>query len=324
MSPWFPPGVESESVPCDHCGGIEEQMLFEGPDRLHHLPGTFRVVECLRCGTIRQNPRPTAETIGYYYPPDYISFVRAVEDEPRPWNRWDRRYELLKRRRAVERLQPKGRLLDVGCSTGVFLHEMQRAGWDVVGIEPSAYASEYAQRRFDLQVHVGTLQEAGLPSAAFDVITLWDVLEHLHSPWRDLQLLHCALKAGGLLVVQFPNLESLDARWFGPRWIGWDLPRHLYFFPYRLLASALCELGLVVEGSRCIAGSQSAFLLSLRIHFTDRHHQAMHWPDLVLRVGHTMASRLLLAPFFWIVSKVHLSSVVTLFARKRSGSETQV
>ncbi len=321
MTPWFPPGVESEYVPCDHCGATEERVLFEGPDRLLHLPGTFRVVECLRCGWIRQNPRPTAETISYYYPPDYVSFIRAIEDEPRLWRRWDRRYGILKRRWAVERLHPKGRLLDVGCATGIFLHEMQQAGWDVVGIEPNLNAADYARRRFGLQIYIGTLRQVGLPSAAFDVITLWDVLEHLPTPWADLVEVHRLLKDNGLLVIRIPNLESLEARLFGPFWLGWDLPRHLYLFPRRALVAGLSELGFTVEEFRCIAGSYSAFLLSLQFFLEDRYPPPTRWPQWILRWGRTMPTRLAFAPLFWAISQARLSSVITLFARKRASDE---
>ncbi|HEY76441.1 MAG TPA: class I SAM-dependent methyltransferase [Thermoflexia bacterium] len=322
MSPWFPPGVESELVPCDHCGSTEERELFEGPDRLHRLPGIFRVVECLQCGWIRQNPRPTVETIGFYYPPDYINFIQAIEDEPVWWRRWDRRYGILKRRRSIERLQPKGRLLDVGCATGIFLHEMQLAGWEVVGIEPDPAAAGYAQQRFGLDVRVGRLGQVGLPSASFDVITLWDVLEHLHTPWADLREIHRLLVDGGLLVIRIPNLESPEARWFGPLWLGWDLPRHLYLFPRRALAAALSELGFTVEGLQCIATSYSAFLMSLRFYLEDRYPPPARWPRHILRLGHTMPLRLAFAPLFWMISRARLSSLITLFARKRHSDRT--
>lgn len=324
MTYWFPPGVEPEFLPCDRCGATEERVLFEGPDRLHHMPGAFRVVECMRCGWIRQNPRPTVETISYYYPSDYPNFIPAIEDEPRPWRRWDHQYGIVKRRWAVERLQPKGRLLDVGCATGIFLHEMEQASWDVVGVEPNLNAADYARRRFVLQVYVGTLRQARLPSASFDVITLWDVLEHLHTPWADLVEVHRLLRDSGLLVVRIPNLESPEARWFGPLWLGWDLPRHLYLFPRRALVAALSELGFSVEGFRCMAGSYSAFLLSLRFFLEDRYPPPARWPQWMLRGARTVPARLVFAPLFWAISQAHLSSIITLFARKRAVGEIQV
>lgn len=321
---WFPPQVQPEFVPCDHCGSTEERVLFEGPDRLHRLPGIFRLVQCLQCGWIRQNPRPTIETIGYYYPSCYVNFVPAIEDEPKPWRRWDRRYGILKRRWAVERLQPRGRLLDVGCATGIFLHEMQQAGWDVVGVEPNPEAADYAQKRFGLSVHVGLLRQVGLPGSSFDVITLWDVLEHLHTPWADLIEMHRLLRNKGLLVVRIPNLESPAARWFGPLWVGWDLPRHLYLFPRRALVAALSEIGFAVEGIRCISTSYSAFTLSLRFYLEDRYPPPKQWPQWILQCLGTMPIRLAVGPLFWIINQARLSSLITIFARKRAVGETWV
>lgn len=323
MTVWFPPEVASESVPCDRCGSVEERTLFEGPDRLHHLPGTFRVVECQQCGWLRQNPRPTEATIGYYYPSDYINFIQAVEDEPNLWRQWDRRYGILKRRWAVERFQPGGRLLDVGCATGVFLHEMQRAGWDVVGVEPNRGAAEYAQQRFGLTVHTGTLRGAALPDDSFDAITLWDVLEHLHTPWADLMEAHRLLREGGLLVLRLPNLESLGRRWFGPTWLGWDLPRHLYFLPRHSMAAALSELGFRYEGSRSIAASYYAWVLSLQFYLEDRVPPPARWPQWVLRGMRSLPVRLALALPFWALSQARLASMITTFARKQVTAELQ-
>ena len=319
MSPWFPPQVGAESAPCDHCGSLEERTLFEGPDRLHNLPGCFRVVECLGCGWIRQNPRPTIESIDYYYPQNYENFIKAVEDEPTLLRRWDRRYGILKRRWAIERLQPKGRILDVGCATGIFLHEMQLSGWEVVGVEPSDFAAEYAQKRFGVPVHVGRLQDAQFPDGRFDVITLWDVLEHLHTPWADLRETHRLLKNGGVLVIRIPNMASPERRWFGPYWIGWDLPRHLYFFPRSPLVNALTEIGFVVERLRCIATSYASFLFSLQFLLEDRYPPPAGWPKRALQWGRSMPARLAVAPLFWALSQARLSSVITILARKQPG-----
>jgi SAM-dependent methyltransferase len=275
-------------------------------------------VECQGCGWLRQNPRPTVETIGYFYPADYINYIGAVEDEPSRWRQWDRRYGLIKRRRAIERLQPSGRILDVGCATGIFLHEMQQAGWDVAGVEPNQGAAAYAQERFGLPVHLGMLREAALPGESYDVVTLWDVLEHLHTPWADLVEAHRLLKPGGLIALRIPNLESGGRRWFGPAWLGWDLPRHLYFYPRQALAGALSDLGFEVEGFRCIAASYYAWVMSLQFYLADRYSPNARGPQRILRILRSYPARLGLAPVFWAVSQARLSAIITVFARKRS------
>jgi SAM-dependent methyltransferase len=260
--------------------------------------------------------------MGFYYPADYINYIGAVEDEPTRWRQWDRRYEFVKRRRAIEHLQPRGRLLDVGCATGLFLHEMQQAGWEVVGVEPNLGAARYAQERFALPVEIGTLRNVRLTDESFDVVTLWDVLEHLHTPWQDLVQVRRLLKNNGLLVLSLPNLESLERRWFGPTWLGWDLPRHLYSFPRPALVSALAELGFHVEQIRCIAGSYHAWLLSLRFHWQERYPQA-RWPKPALSALRCLPARFAAAPLFWAIGQARLASVITYFARRGGESSAR-
>lgn len=316
MTPPFPPEVVMESAPCNHCGTAEERVLFEGPDLLHALPGLFRVVECPNCGWIRQNPRPTHDTIGYYYPEDYVNFVAAIEDEPTQLKHWDRRYGMIKRRRVIERLHPaKGRLLDVGCGTGSFLREMQCAGWDTVGVEPAPKAAAYTQQRFAIPVHTGTLREAHLPEASFDVITLWDVLEHLHTPWDDLQEIARLLAPGGLLVLRHPNLNSLGKRIFGTLWLGWDQPRHLYLYPHSVLAKSLAQLNFEIADVRCIAGAYPNFMMSVRISLNSKFPRA-RWTSWLTKLSNSLPVRLVTWPLFWLIGKLRLADNYTLFARK--------
>lgn len=308
--------VEFETAACDHCGSSNEQLLFEGPDWLHGLPGRFRLVRCTQCGWIRQNPRPTRETIGAYYPADYEPFIKAIDDEPF-LRRWDRRYGMIKRCRAIEKHQRSGRLLDVGCATGNFLNEMRRRGrWEVFGIEPEGAAASYAIQRFGHQVHIGTLADADLPSGSFDVITMWNVLEHLHTPWADLLRVRDLLRTGGLFVFSIPNLESIEARVFGPLWLGWDLPRHLYLFPRKSLIKSLAEIGLMVQDVKCLSGSQDAAVVSLQMYLEAKLGRASLWPRRVVPLCRTLPARLLTAPLFWAMNRANQASIITLFARK--------
>ena len=308
--------VKFETAPCDFCGTEEAQVLFEGPDRLHKLPGVFRWVQCDYCGWMRQNPRPTRDTIGAYYPDEYEPYIKAIDDEPSLRGRWDRRYGMVKRCRAITRYRPGGRLLDVGCATGTFMYEMKRlGGWEAYGIEPNERAATYARQRFGFDVHVGTLEDADLPSGSFDVVTLWNVLEHLHTPRADLVRVHRLLKEGGLLVFSIPNLEGLDARLFGRLWLGWDLPRHLYLPPRRVLIKSLHELGLAVEAMKCLSGSHSSFGISLQFYLEDRF-PTRPWPRRLLQAYRSLPVRVLAGPLFWLLNQANLAPIITVFARK--------
>jgi 2-polyprenyl-3-methyl-5-hydroxy-6-metoxy-1,4-benzoquinol methylase len=308
--------VKFERVACNHCGSNKERLLFEGPDRLHGLPGSFRLVECMECGWIRQNPRPTRQTIDVYYPVNYEPFKKAIDDEPF-LHRWDRRYGMIKRCRAIEKHQDGGGLLDVGCATGNFLNEMWRRGiWKVYGIEPDAAAANYAVQRFGFEIHRGTLATSPFSPNRFDVITMWNVLEHLHTPWDDLLRVRDLLRPGGLFVFSIPNLEGVGARLFGPLWLGWDLPRHLYLFPRESLIQNLSEIGLDVFSVKCLSGSQDASVVSLQMYLESKFGRESPWPQRAARFCRTLPVRLLVAPFFRLMNILNQSAIVTLFARK--------
>src|SRR5512145_1690770 len=132
---------------CDWCGSPGGEVLFIGPDLLMELPGEFHLVRCTACGLIRQNPWLAWESLKSYYPEDYSAYEPIIGRERSRLRRADRRYGMWKRLRSIERFQPDGRLLDVGCGTGIFLAEAQRTRrWDLMAVEPSPAAAEYVQR----------------------------------------------------------------------------------------------------------------------------------------------------------------------------------
>jgi 2-polyprenyl-3-methyl-5-hydroxy-6-metoxy-1,4-benzoquinol methylase len=139
--------------------------------------------------------------------------------------------------RIVHRYLSPGRLLDVGCASGMFLRSAADAGWTVVGVEPSkalcAKARETLAGRGE--VLCATLQEACLASSSFEAVTLWDVLEHVPDPIKFMSTCAALLRHGGHLFVNVPNLDSLQARVFGPRWPLY-LPEHLNYFNRTSLA----------------------------------------------------------------------------------------
>jgi len=307
--------VEMESVPCDVCGSYDAKVLFKGRDRLLGLPGRFYMVQCTKCGLIWQSPRPTQDTISAYYPSNYEPFSRAIDDEPL-LRRLDRRYGMHKRCRAIIKRQSGGKLLDVGCATGNFLYEMSKhKGWEVMGVEPDHYASSYARQRLGLDVRTCTLREANLPADAFDVITMWNVLEHLHHPMAALIEVHRILKKGGWFVFSIPNVEGLEARLFGPLWMGWEMPRHLYLFPRSTLTRMLSDVGLKIEDTMCLCGSYLSFLLSLQFYLENRFSEKP-WPRWIMRLAHSASVRIMSAPLFWMLDQMKQCSLITVFSRK--------
>jgi SAM-dependent methyltransferase len=247
-----------ETVPCALCGSTTAETVLERADRFSGE--RFRLQRCDQCGLLYVNPRPRVDEIAAYYPEEYEPYQEGGSASP--LTTWRARQGQKIKRRFVEAHARAGRLLDVGCATGDFVGHMASHGWEVQGIEISPQAAQIARERYGVPVHTGRVAEAGVPEGSLDVVTLWDVIEHLHDPPAELRNLHALLAPGGLLVVTVPNLQSWDRRIFGMHWIGWDLPRHLYAFPAGPLARMLAEAGFQVIDRRCILGGVGAFLLS--------------------------------------------------------------
>jgi SAM-dependent methyltransferase len=309
-----------ETTACPMCGQRQEQQLFVGGDLLHPTAERFRLVNCLNCGHLFQNPRPTATAIDRYYPPEYMPFLRAIEDEPSLFKRLERSYGRAMRCQRVHRMAGKvGRLLDVGCATGIFLDGMRRLGWQVQGVEPSASAVAYARSRFGLDVFEGRLEDAHYPANHFDVITLWDVLEHVHEPRQVLGELARIMRPGGLLVMSLPNPDSLEARLIGEHWLGWDLPRHLNLFRPMFLRTHLAEAGFATEAIQSFTAGYSVLLMSLEQQLASAGRN----PQTLLRLLRSMPMRLLARLYYsgpanWF----NLSSIMVVFARKHDVSHS--
>lgn len=222
---------------------------------------------------------------------------------------------MVQRRKKIEKYSgcSSGRILDVGCSTGLFLNEMQKAGWSAQGIEPTPSAAEYAQKRFKLDVFQGFLAEANLKPESFDVVTFWDVLEHSFSPSRDLQITAQLLRPGGLVAINIPNWHSPDRKVFGPHWIGLDPPRHLYIFTRKTLNMYLKKAGFKPLAWVCFMPAYFAFIISV-----ERWLQARA-PNLekpVSRILNFPGMRLVFQPYFSLANWTGHGGVIAVFARK--------
>ncbi len=131
---------------------------------------------------------------------------------------------------ALERAHPEGgRLLDLGCWVGFLLAEARERGWETVGIEPSAWAAEYAREQLGLDVRQDDLLGAPLDAGTWDAVVMGDVIEHLPQPGAALDRIHRLLTSEGCLALMLPDAGSALARRMGPRW--WSvIPTHVQYF----------------------------------------------------------------------------------------------
>lgn len=274
--------MRMETVPCNLCGSTQSRVEFRAIDYAYHVPGLFSVVRCSGCGLVYQNPRPCVDELSELYPAHYGPHqdLRSPHELP-PLARWSRtveraaassyyqqlshssRSEHRARRpllwltlaRALQlpvlpppeaAVQQSPRVLDIGCSTGRFLWRMKSEGWQVAGVEIDREAAGKAIELLGETV-VNKAFEPGLfPAESFDLVTMWNVLEHLPAPLESLREIARLLKRGGWLVVQVPNLDSTEVRFTREMASLLDLPRHFYHYEPRTLSAMLSRAGFRV------------------------------------------------------------------------------
>ena len=180
-------------------------------------------MRCAECGfTFSFERPPEDELAGLYRDMDVAVYEAEKEGRRRTAQR---HFDI------VSTYVEQGSLLDVGCGSGVFLHLAAQHHWKVCGVEPCLplYRKAETLLRGRGTLSCSTLQEASLRAASFDVITLWDVLEHVPDPAGFLEHCRGLLKPGGYVFVNVPDADSLPARLLGEHWPLW-LPEHLNYF----------------------------------------------------------------------------------------------
>ncbi|MCI0641266.1 MAG: class I SAM-dependent methyltransferase [Gemmataceae bacterium] len=228
-----PAEVAWEECVCPLCGSPKYAPLVEAPDRTPGSSGLwFMVVQCQSCSLCYTNPRPSKDGMAQFYRNEYPPHQPCAK-KPKAIRWWRRLpFWLHGAEHYRKALPPLGqlRLLDFGCGAGAFLARMLSQGWRVTGIDANETAVDNVRERLGVNAFVGSLPHPLLDDGSFDVVTMWQALEHTHEPLRVLRGAWKLLAPGGLLIVTVPNIDSLAFRLFGSVWNGLDLPRHLVHF----------------------------------------------------------------------------------------------
>jgi 2-polyprenyl-3-methyl-5-hydroxy-6-metoxy-1,4-benzoquinol methylase len=239
--------VAGASPKCHLCGGASHDVVREA--------GPFSILRCRACGLCFLSPQPQPEETLELYSEHYF---QSADGLARGYSAYveqagDLRATFRQRLRYLPKPGPANRLLDVGAAAGYFVEQARLAGWDAEGLEPSRWASAYAREQLRVPVGEGTLESAELAPASYDVVTFWEVIEHVPSPRDFLADVARVLKPGGTLFLSTPDSGSVVARLLGRRWLGWNkIPEHLFFFDRRSLIRLLDQAGFDVFLSRYV------------------------------------------------------------------------
>ena len=188
----------------------------------------FSLLYDARLDMLITSPRPNFSELPEFYKSEkYISHTDASTSLFDRIYQWVKTYMIDQKLKWIENdKKDRGRLLDIGAGTGDFLLRAESKGWETEGVEPNEGARQLALKKgVELQENSSSLTDF-----AFDVITMWHVLEHVPDLEKQLKQLRRLLKEDGLLIIAVPNFKSEDAKHYKEFWAAYDVPRHFWHF----------------------------------------------------------------------------------------------
>jgi SAM-dependent methyltransferase len=200
--------MEGSGARCPVCEHRDARVRYR-------IPG-HRVLQCAGCAVVYLWPQlsdPEVQrmftrlyTEGEGSVPELKSYYGFTYDES-PANPLVQLYQ--KWLDAIERERPPGRILDIGCGTGLFLSVARARGWEPHGVDDCREATAYARGHFGLDVRDGRFTDFAGDGARFDAITMWDIIEHARAPVALLRSARAALAPGGVIAISTPNQRSI-------------------------------------------------------------------------------------------------------------------
>ena len=242
---------------CDLCGAAGPRFVLESQG----LDGPL--VECVKCGLRYVGTRRTGLTFGSGSAEQTTEKLHAANSQFRRLaSEEEHRLALLNakwRLDLIRRERPSGRLLEIGCARGDFLH-VARESFDACGVEPNPELAESAIKV--APVHQDIIERT--PWSGFDVVASFHVIEHVDSPRSFVRAAAERLKQGGLLAIETPDIDSLPYKLLKARWRQF-IPEHYFFFSPKTMERLLSDHGLKVQQTVRIGKYASANLLLNRL-----------------------------------------------------------
>lgn len=265
--------------PCPLCGNVKAHIVYPS---LHPIdsrespkgPGGYApsaswreegtIVRCLACNVVYKDPFPKPEILkkGYEESIDeqYLAllperratfahelhfierYIKPRRDAPQKPRMLDTSRILQNSRSSNVIKNRNPRILDIGCAEGTLLALAREHGWDVTGVEPNKHFIRWAHKHYKLPLLQGSVFHPALKRGSYDVITLLDVIEHVHNPRAFLQRCYELLAPEGILFISTPDIGSLPARMMRRRWF-YILTIHVFYFTRRTMSGLLRSAG---------------------------------------------------------------------------------
>jgi len=202
----------NEKQICELCNSQAIRLLYQFDSKRIIDSKDNRIMRCQNCGLVFIYPVPPEKDIEkiystpkYHNLPYFDNCKAGYKDKG----------QILLYKKVLDEIESrieKTKILDIGCGTGAFLDIAKKRGWESFGVDISKRACDYAKEDFNINVFNGELYEANFPDKYFNVITLWDALEHIPHTSRFLKEVHRILKDDGLLFLETINVDTLINR----------------------------------------------------------------------------------------------------------------
>lgn len=234
-----------------HRSGFKLFLTAAATDR-----SVYQFFECRHCSLIQMDPLPPTRAINQIY--TFIDVYKRFQNlNPQArladhlfgkslllgYTNWCNQLRFSQ----VTKLVPSGRLLDVGCSEGLFLEKFDPQKWRLFGLEVNKNQARLTRQKIpSVQIFTQPLEKLKTRQR-FDVITLWHVLEHLRDPRLVITKARSLQRKDGWLIIEIPNGRSFYFRLFGKYWQPLLLPEHLHFWTEETIRLFLDSCGYRVE-----------------------------------------------------------------------------
>jgi SAM-dependent methyltransferase len=224
---------------CPICASKNNTVFLKGENR------TLR--SCQNCGLVYVWPQPKEKDVVKLYQDEYYALGKKSEIVGYRDYEEQKRYLMPYFRKKLDEINKlrkgkKGKILDIGCAFGFFLEQAKNDGWQTVGLDISSQAVERVRRK-SIKGIVGRLKKGNIKTDSFEVVTIFQTIEHDQDPLNLLSEIRRILNKNGLLVLTTPDQKGILPAILGKNWHGWRIKAHLYWFDQKSLRSALEKAG---------------------------------------------------------------------------------
>ena len=224
---------------CPLCGGDEKESFAQKGDR--------QILRCKSCGLAYVDAQPGPDDLYVLYNERYfeseefrgntcIGYYAYVDERPLLLEHFGKKLNFIKN------FKKKGRILDIGCGHGFFLEVAEKGRFEAKGVDVSSYAVEYAKKH-GLDASLGALSEAKFPDSSFDVVTIFETIEHFPNPLTELKEVFRILKPDGLVLITTPNENGYLRKFMRKNLFTYRHQEHLYFFSPKTMRNLLQRVG---------------------------------------------------------------------------------